>query len=132
MVLFFADPKQTGDAEIDLINQCQISVPFGVLDFIDADGVDLAERPVLQTPGDDMFDRIENLVPGCAKRLPPSLAMTVAAPNGLGRACRLWSVCVCRRPRGLLRQPQRRQSRRRMVYRNRNPIHLTTPSRNLE
>jgi hypothetical protein len=35
-------------------------VPLGVLDLIDADGVDLAERPVLQTPGDDMFDRIEN------------------------------------------------------------------------
>jgi hypothetical protein len=65
----FADPKQTGDAEIDLINQCQIFVPFGVLDFIDADGVDLAERPVLQTPGDDMFDRVENLVPGRAKGL---------------------------------------------------------------
>src|SRR5580698_2790917 len=29
--------------------------------------------------------------------------MTVAAPNGLRRACRLWSVCVCRRPRELLR-----------------------------
>jgi hypothetical protein len=43
-------------------------VPFGVLDFIDADSVDLAEHPVLQTPGDDMFDRVENLVPGCAKR----------------------------------------------------------------
>jgi hypothetical protein len=65
----FADPKQTGDAEIDLIDQCQILVPFGVLDFIDADGVDLAERPVFQTPGDDMFDRDENLVPGCAKCL---------------------------------------------------------------
>jgi hypothetical protein len=38
-------------------------VPFGVLDFIDADGVDLAERSVLETPGDDMFDRVENLVP---------------------------------------------------------------------
>jgi hypothetical protein len=42
----FADPKQTGDVEIDLINQCQILVPFGVLDLIDADGVDLAEGPV--------------------------------------------------------------------------------------
>ncbi|HKE26026.1 MAG TPA: hypothetical protein VKB88_26905 [Bryobacteraceae bacterium] len=27
----FADPKQTGDAEIDLINQCQVLAPFGVL-----------------------------------------------------------------------------------------------------
>ena len=24
--------------------------------------------------------------------------MTAAAPNWLGRACRRWSVCVCRRP----------------------------------
>ena len=37
--------------------------------FIDADGVDLAERPVLQTPGDNMFDRVENLVPGGTKGL---------------------------------------------------------------
>ena len=65
----FADPKQTGDAEIDLLDQCQIFVPFGVLDFIDADRVDLAERPVFQPPGDYMFDRVENLVPGCAKVL---------------------------------------------------------------
>src|SRR3954447_10295129 len=36
--------------------------------------------------------------------------MTVAAPNGLGRACRLLSVCVCRRPTELLRQPQRRSA----------------------
>ena len=34
------DPKQTGDAEIDLINQGQVLVPFGVLDFIDPDGID--------------------------------------------------------------------------------------------
>src|ERR1017187_9367105 len=42
------------------------------------------------------------------ERPPPSLSMTAAAPNRLGRACRPWSVCVCRRPRELLRQPQRR------------------------
>ena len=64
-----ADPKQTGDAEIDLIDQRQILVPFGVLDFIDADGVDLTERAVLQTPRDDMFDRVENLIPGGAERI---------------------------------------------------------------
>jgi hypothetical protein len=50
-IVLFADPKQTGDAEIDLIDQCQILVAFGVLDFIDADGVDLAERTaVAATP----------------------------------------------------------------------------------
>jgi hypothetical protein len=42
---------------------------FGVLDFIRADGVDLAKRPALQTSGDDIFDRVENLVPRGAKRL---------------------------------------------------------------
>jgi hypothetical protein len=49
-------------------------VPFGVLNFIDANGVDLAERPVFQTPGDNMFNRVENLVPGgtkCLRRLFP-------------------------------------------------------------
>jgi hypothetical protein len=50
-IVLFADPKQTGDAEIDLIDQCQILVALGVLDFIDADGVDLAERTaVAATP----------------------------------------------------------------------------------
>src|SRR5215831_2280228 len=38
---FLAHPGQAGDAEVDLINQCQILVPFEVLDFIDADSVDL-------------------------------------------------------------------------------------------
>ncbi len=47
---FFADPQQTGDADIDLIDQCQIPVPLGVLDFIDAYGVHLAEHSMLQTP----------------------------------------------------------------------------------
>jgi hypothetical protein len=32
----FADPKQKGDAQINLINQGQILVPFGVSHFIDA------------------------------------------------------------------------------------------------
>jgi hypothetical protein len=53
---------------------------FGVLDFIDADGVDLAERPVLQTPGDDMFDSIKNLFPGSTKRLGGFLPRESARP----------------------------------------------------
>src|SRR6266849_1921115 len=65
----FAYPEKAGNAQIDLIDQGEVFVPFGILDFIDADGVDLAERPVFQTPSDDMLDRVENLVPGCAKGL---------------------------------------------------------------
>ena len=37
-----ADPEQAGDAQIDLIDQRQVLVAFRILDFIDADGVDLA------------------------------------------------------------------------------------------
>ena len=60
---FLADPEQAGDAEIDLINQRQVLVPFGVLNFVHADGVDLAENTVFQPEGDDVFDGVENLFP---------------------------------------------------------------------
>src|SRR2546430_1665217 len=60
---FLPDPKQAGDAEIDLVNEREILVPFGVLDLVNADSVDLAEHPVLQPEGDDMFHGIENLFP---------------------------------------------------------------------
>ena len=33
-------------------------MPFGVLDFIDPDGIDLTERAVLQSERDDMFDGV--------------------------------------------------------------------------
>jgi len=65
----FAYPKKAGNAQINLVDQGELFVPFGVLDFIDANGVDLAERPVFQTPGYDMFYRVEDLVPGGAKGL---------------------------------------------------------------
>jgi hypothetical protein len=50
MVLSPANPEQTGDADIHLIDQRQILVAFGVLNFIDADRVDLAEHAVVQPP----------------------------------------------------------------------------------
>src|ERR1019366_3117743 len=49
-----AYPEQTDDVEIDLINQRQIFVAFGVLNLVDPDGVDSAEHPMLQPVGDDM------------------------------------------------------------------------------
>jgi hypothetical protein len=38
-------------------------MPFGVLNFVHADSIDLAETTVLQPEGDDVFDGIENLFP---------------------------------------------------------------------
>src|SRR5262249_39819460 len=77
-----------------------------VLDFIDANGVDLTERAVLQPPGDDMLDR-QKLCPRKCESTWRFLSTKGGAPNGLGRAYRPWSGCVCRRPREPLRRPPR-------------------------
>ncbi len=60
---FAAHPKQARDAEIDLVSRRHVPVAFGVLDCIDADRIDLTQRPVLQSEGDDVFHRVENLFP---------------------------------------------------------------------
>jgi len=75
-------PEQAADADVDLVDQGQVLVAFGVLDFIDANGVDLTERAMLQSPGDDMFHRIEHLVPGSAKALCGFFPRKSARPTG--------------------------------------------------
>ena len=64
----FAYPEKAGNAQIDLVDQGEVFVTFGVLDFVDSNGVNLAEHPVLQAPGDQVLHRVEDLVPGGAKR----------------------------------------------------------------
>ena len=78
----FAYPEKAGKAQIDLIDQRRVFVSLGVLDFIDADGVNLAEHPVLQAPGDHVLNRVEDLVPGSAKRLGRFLPGQPARPAG--------------------------------------------------
>ena len=91
---------------------------FGVLDFIDADGIDLAQLPVFQAPSDDMFDGIEDLFPGSAEGLGSLVPGKAARPAGqeqhLGFGHGAFSVAP-----GIsstTTAPQRRQSTRRMVY----------------
>lgn len=60
---FPANPEEARKAEIDLIDQRQILVPFGVLNLVHADGVDLSEYPVLQPEGDHVFDGVKDLFP---------------------------------------------------------------------
>ncbi|MEI9977149.1 MAG: hypothetical protein WDO73_36905 [Ignavibacteriota bacterium] len=55
---------------------------FGVLDFIDANRIDLTESAVLQSKRDDMFDGVEHLVPGGAERLGRFLPRKPARPAG--------------------------------------------------
>jgi hypothetical protein len=59
------------------------------LDFIDADGVDLGQRPVFQTPGDDVFDGIKNLFPGSTKRFGGFFPRKAASPTGQEEHVRL-------------------------------------------
>jgi hypothetical protein len=68
--------------EIDLINQGQVLVAFGVLDFVDADGIDGAEGAVLQSIGDDILDGIEDLVPRSAEGLSGFFPGKPARPTG--------------------------------------------------
>src|SRR4029077_19338517 len=52
---FLAHPEQAGDTDVDLVDQSQVLVAFGILNFIDTDGVNLTERAVRQPEGNDMF-----------------------------------------------------------------------------
>ena len=65
----FAYPEKAGNAQINVVDQGEVLMPFGILNLIDADSVDLAKPSVFQTPGDDTFDRVEDIVPGGAKGL---------------------------------------------------------------
>jgi hypothetical protein len=46
----FAYPEKADNAQIDLVDQGEVFVTFGVLDLVDSDGVNLTEHPMLQAP----------------------------------------------------------------------------------
>jgi hypothetical protein len=97
----FPDPKQAGDADIDLINQRQVLVPFGILDFIHPDGIDLTECPVVQPERDDVLDGVENLVPGSAKRHGRFLPRKPPRPAGQKQHVRFGKSAFAITPRDL-------------------------------
>ena len=79
---FAADPEQTREILIDLVNQGQVFVAFGVLHLIHTDGADRSQRAMVQAPGDDVLDSVANLFPGGAKRLGCFLPGELACPAG--------------------------------------------------
>ncbi len=79
---FLANPEQAGHSRVDLVDQRQVFVAFGVLDFIHADGADRFQRAVLQTPANHIFDRVAHLVPGSMERLGGFLPRELARPAG--------------------------------------------------
>src|SRR5215469_13624416 len=115
---FSPDPEQAGDADVDLVDQGQVLVAFGVLDFIDANGVDLTERAMLQSPRRRHVPPHRTPCPRKCESTLRFLSTKAGAPNGLGKAYRPWSGCVCRRPRGLPRRsPCRTGGNRRDAWR---------------
>ena len=58
-----ADPEEARNAGIDLIDQRQILVPFGVLNLVHPDGIDLSDYPVLEPEGDHVFHGVKDLFP---------------------------------------------------------------------
>src|ERR1022692_2432416 len=79
---FPADPQQADDALVDLVDQRQIFVAFGVLDFIHADGADRFQRAMLQTPADHILDGEAHLLPESVERLGGFLPGKLARPAG--------------------------------------------------
>src|SRR5258708_16002159 len=63
----FADPEQPRHPGVDLVDQCQILVAFGVLDLVHADGPDRRQRPMLQSPLHDILDSVTAFVPPAMK-----------------------------------------------------------------
>ena len=66
---FLAHPEQARQSLVDLVNQGQILVPFGVLNFIYPDGANRLQLAMLQTKLDHVFDCVANLFPGGVERL---------------------------------------------------------------
>jgi hypothetical protein len=64
---FLADPKKAGEPLVDLVDQGQVFVAFGVLDFIHTNGADRLQGAMLQATADHILDRVAYLVPGVWK-----------------------------------------------------------------
>jgi hypothetical protein len=82
------------------MDQCQALIPLHVSDFIDAHGVDQGRGSGVPGLGDDMFDGVESLIPGGAKRPRRSFPTNGDAPSRLERACKLWSAGTLPSPHG--------------------------------
>src|SRR5271165_596949 len=79
---FLADPEQAGEPLVDLVDQGQVLMAFGVLDFIHPDGADRLQSAMLQTPADDILDGVADLVPRSVERFGGFLPGELTGPAG--------------------------------------------------
>ena len=64
---FPTNPQQPGTAQVDLIHQGQIFVPFAALNLVYANGANRPKDAMLQPPGDQILHRVAYLIPGSSK-----------------------------------------------------------------
>src|SRR5216684_1534333 len=79
---FLANPKQAGEPLVDLVDQGQVFVAFGVLDFIHTNGADRLQCAMFQAPADHILDSVAHLIPGSVERLRRFLPGELARPAG--------------------------------------------------
>src|ERR1039457_3935507 len=79
---FLADPEQAGEPLVDLVDQSQVFVAFGVLDFVYTDGADRLQGAMLQAPADHILDGVADLVPGSMERFGGFLPGELTRPAG--------------------------------------------------
>src|SRR5215469_14675812 len=79
---FLADPEQAGDPLIDLVDQGQVFMAFGILDFIYPDGADRLQGTMLQAPADHILDGVTHLVPRRVERFGGLLPGELTRPAG--------------------------------------------------
>src|SRR6267142_1916307 len=78
----FADPQQPRHPSVDLVDQCQILVAFGVLDLVHADRPDGRQRAMLQSPLHDILDSVTDFVPRGMKGVGGLFPGKLARPAG--------------------------------------------------
>ena len=80
--MYLTDPEQAGEPLVDLIDEGQVFVAFGVLISSTADGTDRCQSAMLQTPGDHRFHGVAHFCPrkcGRTRRFP---SRKLARPAG--------------------------------------------------
>jgi len=83
-----ANPQQASAMLFDLVDQGQIFMALGVLDLVDADGLDRTEAAMFQPPRHYILDRLADFVPAGAERqggfLPGQFAGPVRQKHHVG------------------------------------------------
>src|SRR6202049_4167351 len=95
---FLADPQQSDAALLDLIDQGEVLVAFGILDLIDADRLDRPEMAVFEPPRHHIFHRLADLVPTGAERHGGFLPGQLACPVGEKQHIGLGELVLAARP----------------------------------